>query len=76
VVQIDLNYEILHYYFNKAAWFVPPQINEWWSLGAAAENRKRKMKRATHKHLNLGTFMVMTNIFNVTIISIFQSINY
>jgi hypothetical protein len=49
---------------------------KWWSLGAAAENREKKEKGATHKHLNLGTFMVMTNTFNVTTVSIFQAFNY
>ncbi len=30
-----------------AAWFVPPQINNWWSDGAAAVKGKQK-KRDTH----------------------------
>jgi hypothetical protein len=31
----------------RAAWFVPPQINKWWSLGAAAEKKTRKRDRHT-----------------------------
>jgi hypothetical protein len=33
----------------RAAWFVPPQINKWWSLGAAAETNQGKEKKTHNK---------------------------
>jgi hypothetical protein len=34
--------------FDQAAWFVSPQIIEWWSLGAAAENNQKVKKKGAH----------------------------
>jgi hypothetical protein len=37
----------------RAAWFVPPQINKWWSLGAAAETNQGKEKNTQNKFRDL-----------------------